>query len=261
MFDVKNEKDKNLYDETTYNDIPQLLDQKVENIQNLSNPEKLNEYKNLYAIQDSIDRQENENQVVGNFRSPEHLNFTGLGKLRFANNDFYEGQWMKGKMHGNGTLTSSNGQITYVGQFRNNFKWGKGKILDKINQYTYEGTFVANKIEGEGSHIDHRNDTRYFGHFKDGERNGQGNCVYPSGNRFSGLWKNNIPYQGELFLRKGDRLQGEWKDDHFSGSGTIQFFNGNLYEGEWKNNIPHGFGAMKYNDGSVYNGQWQQGQK
>ena len=80
--------------------------------------------------------------------------------------------------------------------------------------------------------------------------------MYPNGNRFSGLWKNNIPYQGELFLRKGDRLQGEWKDDHFSGSGNIQFFNGNFYEGEWKNNIPHGFGAMKYNDGSVYNGQW-----
>jgi hypothetical protein len=157
-------------------------------------------------------------------------------------------------MSGLGTLISGNGGIIYTGNFKNGFKWGKGKIEDNINQFTFEGSFVQNKIEGLGSKIDHREGTKYSGSFIDGEKSGQGNCLYPNGNRFKGMWKSDLPNQGELFLRTGDRMFGEWKDDRFSGAGSIQYFNGNRYEGEWRMNLPHGFGMMKFQDGSVYSG-------
>ena len=193
------------------------IDQTLDAITNIQSKKGLQEY-----------------QAYASTGANNNESFSGLGRLQFPNQDVYEGQFLKGKMHGHGVLISANGRIKYTGQFRNDFKWGKGKLEDNFSHFEYEGTFEKNKIHGEGTKKDYREGTTYFGSFKDGEKHGFGTCQYQNGNRFRGTWAYNIPHKGELFIRSGDRLQGEWKDDRFSGSGIIYFNSGCLYEGEWK---------------------------
>ena len=65
-----------------------------------------------------------------------------------------------------------------------------------MNQVEYDGTFVQNKMEGEGTMRDHKQQTNYKGEFYEGERHGEGTADYPNGNKFTGIWENNIPKKG-----------------------------------------------------------------
>ena len=48
--------------------------------------------------------------------------YSGLGRLTFANGDHYEGQFIRGKIFGQGKLTSHGGSRSYEGNFHNGFK-------------------------------------------------------------------------------------------------------------------------------------------
>ena len=63
-----------------------------------------------------------------------------------------------------------------------------------------------------------------------------GSYQYPSGETYSGEWKNNLFDGDGVFLyQNGDRYVGQFKKDLPEGKGTYQYKNGDLYVGAWKN--------------------------
>ena len=45
----------------------------------------------------------------------------GQGKMTYSNGDIYEGEWKDNKIHGRGRLTLTNGEI-YEGKWKNNIR-------------------------------------------------------------------------------------------------------------------------------------------
>lgn len=72
----------------------------------------------------------------------------GKGKYRSPDGDLYEGQFVKGKVEGWGTMTDSNG-CQYSGRWLQNKRHGQG-VERTTNGDTYEGLFADDEKHGFG---------------------------------------------------------------------------------------------------------------
>jgi len=64
----------------------------------------------------------------------------------------YEGDFLEGKKHGNGTFFYSD-QSKYIGPFENGNRHGKGIYYWTKDSY-WEGTFENGQFHGEGMYFD-----------------------------------------------------------------------------------------------------------
>ncbi len=88
---------------------------------------------------------------------------------------------------------------------------------------------------------------------------GHGVCLWPSGERYNGYWKNHKRNgRGKYMYPNGDVYEGEFKDDKRHGTGNFTNHDGSRYEGDWFENKPHGLGFTTFDD-NVYEGQWLHG--
>ena len=101
----------------------------------------------------------------------------GYHSVDFGGGDKYEGQYVEGKFHGQGTLTYANGN-------------------------KYEGEYVEDKMHGQGTLTFGNPElaakyglpvgTVYRGQFRDGKRHGHGTHTYPDSGRVTEVeWKDN----------------------------------------------------------------------
>ncbi|CAD8160491.1 unnamed protein product [Paramecium pentaurelia] len=122
----------------------------------------------------------------------------------------YNGEWFKGTMHGNGTL-SREGLLLYEGEWKLGKKSGNGveyytrRTYDKIipacqisdKQYwkVYNGTFEDDKIHGEGI-LELINGSCVFGEFANGQLHGQltYECII-SKQIVKGIWNQGYLYR------------------------------------------------------------------
>ncbi len=88
----------------------------------------------------------------------------------WENGDRYEGEFVDGLFHGQGTIIFSDGS-SYVGEYKDGKKNGQGTA-----------TF------SDGS--------SYVGEYKDGKRNGQGAYIYENGYSWIGEWENDEQGKG-----------------------------------------------------------------
>ena len=103
----------------------------------------------------------------------------------------------------------------------------------------YQGEFK--KFQGEG--IAHGNgkktmkDYVYNGEFYHGNQHGKGDEIRTNGDRFSGLWKDDLFVSGDVIFTypKKSKYVGEWKNKQRNGQGTYTITNGEKYVGQWKN--------------------------
>lgn len=146
--------------------------------------------------------------------------FDGRGK--YTSDAFiYEGIWKEGKLHGQGTLTRTNGNI-YIGEFKDGKKHGLGtKTLS--NGTKYVGEWKNNFPDGQGKYVS--GDFYYFGGFKKESYHGDG------------IWMNN---------RTGAKYVGKFENDKRHGFGTLSteffdveglFSNGKFINGKVINKI------------------------
>ena len=133
-------------------------------------------------------------------------------KIIFKNGNIYEGQIIKGVLHGQGKLTFPNGTI-YEGSFKYGKIQGKGLLLYP-NGSSYEGKFVNGVKQGKGTYKDPTTFTEYKGDWKEDLRHGRGVLVHKNGSRYI----------------------GEFKKGKKEGRGKLIFSSGNYYDGEWQNN-------------------------
>ena len=139
----------------------------------------------------------------------------GIGTMRFANNDVYEGEWNVGCMHGKGTYRFYDPNTDrFAG--------------------SYCGQFVNNKFEGIGTRI-YADKIIYKGSWQNNMRTGNGAIWLTNGSYFYGIWKFDKMIRGVFHLASGDIYDGEMSNDKFEGFGKY-FWNedNSFFEGVFK---------------------------
>jgi hypothetical protein len=156
----------------------------------------------------------------------------GFGTLYRPHNNivWYEGDFYKGRMFGNGKATYSNGSI-YTGDFYDDMCHGLGKL--KTNNFLYIGTFLYNIIDENGKYI-WNDGTTYSGEIKSKKLHGKGILHTQQGHSYDGQWDNNYAHGKGIFYHKnGDRFEGNWTFGVRNGYGTYIWANNNKMEAFW----------------------------
>ena len=180
--------------------------------------------------------EENGNVYEGMFLGNERV---WKGKIKYANGDFYEGEWDNDGPHGEGVLVWFDG-TKLTGRF-NGFS-GNGKI-EYASGSLYEGPWNEKGPNGQGVwHIGNRTD---YGEYKDGFRVGKGRMEWDDGDWYEGDW-NDMGANGQGVWRIGNHTdRGEYKDHCRVGKGRIEWDNGDWYEGGWNDKGPNGQGVWR----------------
>jgi hypothetical protein len=100
-------------------------------------------------------------------------------KKRYANRDYYDGEFVDGFRHGSGMMIFQNGD-TYKGDFENDYFHGEG-LYTYAPHYDADLNFVIGK--------------RYDGSFQFGAKHGRGLYLLGDGTVYIGNLKNNFHFK------------------------------------------------------------------
>ena len=159
----------------------------------------------------------------------------GKGNLSSKeNNKFnYDGDWVKDKFEGYGTLFNFGEK--YIGNFKKGKKCGEGTLY-KNNGDIVEGEFEDGNIK-KGKII-FKNDDIYEGDFENGKMKGKGIYKYKNGDIYEGSFENDL-FNGEGLLTKSNGVinKGIFKDGILIKSlDNLEMENNIKIEDEIKNN-------------------------
>ena len=180
----------------------------------------------------------------------------GQGTYTSASGDKYIGEIARGKLHGKGTFHYKNGD-EYTGEFALGKKHGRG-VFKFIVGSTYNGEFINDKIHGHGTYS-YLDGSVYVGEFARDKKHGQGTYSFSNGDKYVGDWKHDQMHgQGTYTYKNGDKYVGEHLDGLAHGQGTYTYKNGAKYVGEVSNNRFHGKGIFTFPDGRIQEGVWKE---
>lgn len=214
---------------------------------------------------------------------------SGHGLFKWASGATYTGDWAKDKPGGNGTYDSATEY--YEGTWLDGFFHGQGTFSEKLTGRMYEGTWSAGQREGTGT-CRYPDASEYTGVWKKGKRdgkgthtarlgggvetytgdwtddrkNGQGILTTADGSVYEGTFKDDLRHgKGKLKFAENDpgirlRYEGDFEGDRISGKGTIWFQNGDMYDGAFKDNAFNGQGYLQYASSIKVEGKWTMGQ-
>jgi len=181
----------------------------------------------------------------------------GYGTWVGIDGSYYEGEWLQGRWHGEGTHNLPDGNI-YLGNYHNGLRNGQG-TMTTADGNKYVGEWQDDKRHGQGTYI-FANGDKYVGEWKDHKPNGQGTTTFANGDKYVGEHKDGKYHgQGTFTFADGDKYVGEYKDGKRHGQGTMTYANGDKYVGEWKDHKSNGQGTYTFADGTKYVGEWQDG--
>eukprot|EP01127_Copromyxa_protea_P011264 TRINITY_DN2825_c0_g1_i3.p1 TRINITY_DN2825_c0_g1~~TRINITY_DN2825_c0_g1_i3.p1 ORF type:complete len:760 (-),score=156.03 TRINITY_DN2825_c0_g1_i3:132-2411(-) len=196
----------------------------------------------------------------------------GQGTLKLVNPPVvYEGTFASGKFHGNGSLTTPEGN--YIGEFESGVKHGQGKMtFNDGREYTgswkqdafhgkgvlsspslhYKGEFRKGLFEGDGTLTIGDNVSTYTGQFKAGQKHGKGKeSCDPQKSRYvsyQGEFSHNVPHgSGAMTLTSGDFYVGQFQHGQPHGTGKYVTSKGATIDGKWRDSTLDGKGSMLVN--------------
>lgn len=103
--------------------------------------------------------------------------------------------------------------------------------------------------------------SRYVGDFKDGKISGKGILYFSNKDKYIGHWENQYRQgEGRMIFANGDEYFGNFEKSKFEGYGEMLYASGNSYEGQWLDNKPHGNGTFLFSNGDRYEGEMIKGQ-
>jgi formylglycine-generating enzyme required for sulfatase activity len=121
------------------------------------------------------------------------------------------GQWLNGKLEGQGTFTYSDGSV-YIGQWKQNQRNGQGSFT-RPNGSKYQGQWKNDAFEGQGIYL-YADGSLYQGQWKNNRRNGAGTYTTSKGAKFQGQWKNGkLIGKGILITSDGQKYLGSFNKD------------------------------------------------
>ena len=148
------------------------------------------------------------NEILGKFQGKIQKGLPhGYGVKTWPAGKSYQGNWFRGKMHGNGELIISENE-SFTGEFRFGLPWGLG-IRKWQNGDYFEGEYVKGYQQGSGLFISKQQGWKYDGQWENGKMNGVAVCQWADGTTYT----------------------GEWKNCQKEGQGTLQFPDGSIYKG------------------------------
>ena len=112
----------------------------------------------------------------------------GYGVKTWPDGKKYQGNWCRGKMHGNGELIIADNE-SFTGEFRFGLPWGLG-IRKWANGDYYEGEYSKGYQQGSGLFISREQGWKYDGQWEMGKMNGVAVCQWADGTTYTGEWKN-----------------------------------------------------------------------
>lgn len=178
----------------------------------------------------------------------------GLGSMIYGNGDKYDGAFKEGKRSGQGTMSFANGD-KYEGFFNNDLRNGQGTYTEKDGT-VFNGNWQDDQLVGEAT-VSEKDGRRYVGQVKNLLAEGKGVLTLADGSKYDGEWKaNHASGHGIMTEPNGDRYEGQWKDDKRDGKG-VQVTNEYRYDGQWKDDKANGWGVITYSDGSKYEGEFK----
>ena len=144
----------------------------------------------------------------------------------------YDGQWMNGKRHGEGTEKS-------------NVYHSSNEVDDGCDDFVYKGQWKEDKFHGEG-----RLET--WGCWEEDGVDGFGvDCQFTGSKVYEGQWVDGKKHgNGRAYNEIGDYTDSLYDPQDCAGT----------YDGEWVNGKRHGRGTHTSKDGVVTEGEWRYGE-
>jgi len=103
----------------------------------------------------------------------------GLGKMTYPNGDIYHGEWVDGKMHGEGSYTYKKTGDVYSGTWVQNKKQGKGDYSFGKDKSMLRGEWENGELVDGSWEL--KNFANYYGKFKMGRPLGVGKFEFKNG--------------------------------------------------------------------------------
>ena len=160
----------------------------------------------------------------------------GYGKLTFLSGEYYEGDFVYGRMTGYGVYVyASVIGDRYEGYMENGKRNGTGKYTWADGSY-YEGSYKNDMKNGEGRYI-WADGSSYTGAYVNDVKNGKGVYEYVNGDKYDGDFVNDVREgEGTYVWENGESYTGGFKDDMMDGHGTYTWTTGRTYEGTFSKN-------------------------
>jgi hypothetical protein len=127
------------------------------------------------------------------------------------------------------------------------------------NALAIEGCLHGDCYNGHGTKR-YPSGNQYTGTYKDAFRDGQGIFTFTNGDKYIGEYNHGKRMGiGVYYFTDGETYEGEYSNDRRNGFGIYTLTNGARYEGEYRDGKKHGFGKFIFPDGKVMNGNWDSG--
>ena len=175
--------------------------------------------------------------------------------MEYTDGRKYDGDFMNGKMCGNGKMTFPNGLpfkvLSFDGEWENNKPHGKGKEI-RANGDVYEGDFIQGKRHGKGKYT--TPGYSYEGEWINNQRHGKGKSIINSnGETYDGNFVRDKRHgQGKTTYTDGSVYEGYYQNDKKHGKGKYTNVHGSFFEGEWENGGKHGTFKLTESNGDQY---------
>ena len=200
----------------------------------------------------------------------------GKGR-KITKNEYYNGNFIEGKMYGEGEIYFKDGNMKYIGEFVNDKKEGKGKYFFSNREFFfienrkkfylekgdyYIGHWLNDTMNGKGKIYLNDGRIKYEGDFVNNKFQGHGKYMFESGKYYIGQFFNDMQHgKGEIY-DKNDKLlfKGDFINDHIEGSGTLYFKDGSYLVGHFIKGEIQGKGKIYLKDGNVFECQFVDGE-
>ena len=199
----------------------------------------------------------------------------GKGR-KITKNEYYNGNFIEGKMYGKGEIYFKNGNMKYIGEFVNDKKEGIGKyffsdrefffIENKKKFYLekgdyYIGRWLNNTMNGKGQLYLNDGRIKYEGDFVNNKFQGHGKYLFEDGQYYIGQFFNDMQHGKGKIYDKNDKLifEGDFINDHIEGNGKFYFKDGNYFIGHFIKGEIQGKGKIYLKNGIIFECQFVNG--
>ncbi|WP_442600976.1 stalk domain-containing protein [Paenibacillus sp. KN14-4R] len=178
----------------------------------------------------------------------------GKGKYMWEDNKvWYEGNFVDGKIQGNGTLYDvyAPGRY-YTGGFDQEIPNGDGKIVYEDGSYALVH-MQKGKREGLVKSYNANQVLMHEVQYKNDRIDGQGTNYSDDGYKYVGYFKQDgsLTGQGKIFLKDELIYEGNFEDGYSNGIGKIYHTGKLTYEGDFYRDQPFGWGTSYDTQGKV----------
>jgi len=153
------------------------------------------------------------------FGESEGLSNWSNGIIRYERGAYYKGQFKDHYMHGEGILEFPYLKQKYEGEWVKGSRHGQG-TMEWSNGEKYVGQWVKGKEHGQGF-MNWPDARKYEGGWRGGKKYGKGSQTNQNGKKEIGFWENDNLIVGTILFANGDEFKGE---NRYTKIGIMKYY-------------------------------------